>query len=52
MQNLFSLQTPTSKEEYYYRSIHEHFPSDAASCPLVCPSSTKNRKEWDEAFKT
>jgi asparagine synthase (glutamine-hydrolysing) len=32
MQNLLSLQTPTSKEEYYYRSIfHEHFPSDAAA---------------------
>ena len=26
----FPLQTPTSKEEYYYRSIfHEHFPNGA-----------------------
>jgi asparagine synthase (glutamine-hydrolysing) len=32
MRNISSLQTPTSKEEYYYRSIFaEHFPSDAAA---------------------
>jgi asparagine synthase (glutamine-hydrolysing) len=29
----FPLQTPTSKEEYYYRSIFtEHFQCDAAAC--------------------
>ena len=28
----FPIQTPTSKEEFYYRSIfEEHFPSDAAA---------------------
>ena len=52
----FPLQTPTSKEEYYYRSIfNEHFPSDAASlcvpqeASVAC--STKIALEWDEAFK-
>ena len=52
----FPLQTPTSKEEFYYRSIFaEHFPSDTAalSVPSV-PSvacSTPIALEWDEAFK-
>lgn len=52
----FPIQTPASKEEYYYRSIFtEHFPSDAAalSVPSV-PSvacSTPIALEWDEAFK-
>ena len=52
----FPLQTPTSKEEYYYRSIFaEHFPSDAAA--LCVPQeasvgcSTQIALEWDEAFK-
>ena len=52
----FPIQTPTSKEEYYYRSIYsEHFPSDAAA--LTVPQeasvacSTKIALEWDEAFK-
>jgi len=52
----FPIQTPTSKEEYYYRSIfHEHFPSDTAA--LTVPQeasvacSTKVALEWDEAFK-
>ncbi|MEZ4854086.1 asparagine synthase B [Flavobacterium sp.] len=52
----FPIQTPTSKEEYYYRSIYsEHFPSDAAA--LTVPQeasvacSTKVALEWDEAFK-
>jgi len=52
----FPIQTPTTKEEYYYRSIFEgHFPSDAAakSVPqepsVAC--STKIALEWDEAFK-
>lgn len=52
----FPLQTPTSKEEYYYRSIFaEHFPSDAAAlcvpqeASVAC--STQIALEWDEAFK-
>lgn len=52
----FPIQTPTSKEEYYYRTIFEqHFPSDAAAlCVPQEPSvacSTKIALEWDEAFK-
>ena len=52
----FPIQPPSSKEEYYYRSIFtEHFPSDAAalSVPSV-PSiacSTPTALEWDESFK-
>ncbi len=52
----FPIQTPTSKEEYYYRSIFEgHFPSDAAAlcvpqeASVAC--STQIALEWDEAFK-
>jgi len=52
----FPLQTPTSKEEFYYRSIFaQHFPSDAAAlcvpqeASVAC--STKIALEWDEAFK-
>ncbi|TRZ42731.1 asparagine synthase B [Robertkochia solimangrovi] len=52
----FPIQTPTSKEEYYYRSIfEEHFPSDAAAlCVPSVPSvacSTPIALEWDEAFR-
>ncbi len=52
----FPLQTPTSKEEFYYRSIFaEHFPSDTAALSVPQePSvacSTKIALEWDEAFK-
>ncbi len=52
----FPIQTPGSKEEYYYRSIFEgHFPSDAAALSVPQePSvacSTKIALEWDEAFK-
>lgn len=52
----FPIQTPTTKEEYYYRSIFEsHFPSDAAALSVPQePSvacSTKIALEWDEAFK-
>ncbi|MGB5237143.1 MAG: asparagine synthase B [Flavobacteriaceae bacterium] len=52
----FPIQTPTSKEEYYYRSIFEgHFSSDAAALSVPQePSvacSTKIALEWDEAFK-
>ncbi|MEE9361518.1 MAG: asparagine synthase B [Cellulophaga sp.] len=52
----FPIQTPTSKEEFYYRSIFEsHFPSDtAALCVPQEPSvacSTKIALEWDESFK-
>ncbi|MEZ4779839.1 MAG: asparagine synthase B [Flavobacteriaceae bacterium] len=52
----FPIQTPTSKEEFYYRSIfEEHFPSDAAaltvpSVPSVACSSAV-ALEWDESFK-
>lgn len=52
----YPIQTPTTKEEFYYRSIFEgHFPSDAAawSVPqepsVAC--STKIALEWDEAFR-
>ncbi len=52
----FPIQPPTSKEEFYYRSIFaEHFPSDAAalsvpSVPSVACSSPV-ALEWDESFK-
>ena len=52
----FPIQTPTSKEEFYYRSIfEEHFPSDTAalsvpSAPSVACSSPV-ALEWDESFK-
>jgi asparagine synthase (glutamine-hydrolysing) len=52
----FPVQTPNSKEEFYYRSIFEsHFPSDAAalsvpSVPSVACSSPA-ALEWDESFK-
>jgi len=52
----FPIQTPTNKEEFYYRSIfQEHFPSDAAAlcvpqeASVAC--STKIALEWDESFK-
>ena len=52
----FPIQTPTSKEEFYYRSIfEEHFPSDTAA--LTVPSvpsvacSSQVALEWDESFK-
>ena len=52
----FPINTPTTKEEYYYRSIfHSHFPSDeAARCvpfeaSVAC--STAIALEWDKAFK-
>ncbi|GAC1388526.1 MAG: asparagine synthase B [Ginsengibacter sp.] len=52
----FPINTPRSKEEYYYRSIFaEHFPGDAAaSCVPSEPSvacSTAIALEWDKAFK-
>lgn len=52
----FPLQTPTNKEEFYYRSIFaEHFPSDAAALSVPQEASvacsTKIALEWDEAFK-
>ncbi len=52
----FPLQTPTSKEEFFYRSIFaEHFPSDTAamsvpSVPSVACSSPV-ALEWDASFK-
>ena len=54
--DVFPLNTPQNKEEFYYRSIfNDHFPSQAAalSVPSV-PSvacSTPQALEWDEAFK-
>ncbi|MEO8933815.1 MAG: asparagine synthase B [Xanthomarina sp.] len=52
----FPIQTPTSKEEFYYRSIFtQHFPSDAAALSVPQEASvacsTKVALEWDEAFK-
>tara|TARA_E500000081_G_C6111758_1_gene343062 strand:+ start:5 stop:1600 length:1596 start_codon:yes stop_codon:yes gene_type:complete len=52
----FPIQPPSSKEEFYYRSIFtEHFQSDAAawsvpSAPSVA-CSTPTALEWDESFK-
>jgi len=52
----FPINTPATKEEYYYRSIFaKHFPSEsAAKCvpheaSVAC--STAKALEWDEAFK-
>ena len=53
---IFPVNTPLNKEEYYYRTIfQEHFSSEAAakSVPSV-PSvacSTPQALEWDESFK-
>ncbi len=52
----FPIQTPTSKEEFYYRSIFaEHFPSTAAAlCVPSVPSiacSSPIALEWDESFR-
>ena len=52
----FPLQTPTSKEEFFYRSIFsEHFPSDAAAlCVPSVPSvacSSPVALAWDESFR-
>jgi asparagine synthase (glutamine-hydrolysing) len=52
----FPINTPMSKEEYYYRAIFsEHFPSDAAaSCVPSVPSiacSTAEALAWDASFK-
>lgn len=52
----FPVQTPKTKEEYFYRSLfEEHFPSETAA--LTVPSvpsiacSTPRALEWDESFK-
>ena len=52
----FPIQTPRTKEEYYYRTIFEgHFPSESAA--LTVPSvpsiacSTPTALAWDEAFQ-
>jgi len=53
---IYPVNTPLNKEEYYYRTIfQEHFSSEAAakSVPSV-PSvacSTPQALEWDESFK-
>jgi asparagine synthase (glutamine-hydrolysing) len=49
MQNSAPLQTPTSKEEYYYRSyFHEHS-SDAAAamCASRSKCSTVKKSHWN-----
>ncbi len=54
--NIFPINPPQNKEEFYYRTIfHDHFSSDASakSVPSV-PSvacSTPQALLWDEAFK-
>lgn len=52
----YPINTPATKEEYYYRTIFaKHFPSEsAAKCvpheaSVAC--STAKALEWDEAFK-
>ncbi len=52
----FPINTPDSKEAYYYRQIFEsHFPGDAAAktvpfeASVAC--STSVALEWDESFK-
>lgn len=52
----FPINTPTTKEEYFYRSIFaEFFPGDdAAKCVPFVPSvacSTAEALAWDESFK-
>jgi asparagine synthase (glutamine-hydrolysing) len=52
----FPINTPMTKEEYYYRVIFsEHFPSDAAaSCVPSVPSiacSTAEALAWDASFR-
>lgn len=52
----FPIQTPTNKEEFYYRTIFEdHFPSDTAALSVPQEASvacsTAIALEWDEAFK-
>lgn len=52
----FPIQTPMSKEEFFYRSIFaEHFPSDtAALCVPSVPSvacSTPEALAWDASFQ-
>ncbi|MEI7831066.1 MAG: asparagine synthase B [Prolixibacteraceae bacterium] len=52
----YPINTPMSKEEYFYRSIFaEHFPSDtAASCVPSVPSiacSTPEALAWDPSFR-
>lgn len=52
----FPIQTPKTKEEFYYRSIFaEHFPSDsAARCVPSVPSiacSSPEAIHWDESFQ-
>jgi asparagine synthase (glutamine-hydrolysing) len=51
----FHINTPMSKEEFFYRTIfEEHFPSDtAARCVPSVPSiacSTPEALAWDESF--
>ena len=53
----FPIQTPTNKEEFYYRTIFEnHFPSDTAALSVPQEASvacsTATALEWDETFKS
>ncbi len=52
----FPIQTPQTKEEYFYRSIFEEFfPSDTAAQTVPSEAgvacSTSAALEWDESFK-
>ncbi|HPA72425.1 MAG TPA: asparagine synthase B [Spirochaetota bacterium] len=52
----FPIQTPMTKEEYFYRSVYsEHFPSDSAAlCVPSVPSvacSTAEALAWDEELR-
>ena len=52
----FPINTPKSKEEYYYRTIfNKHFPSDSASSCVPSEASvacsTAIALEWDKSFK-
>lgn len=52
----FPINSPRTKEEYYYRCIFsEHFPSDeAAACVPSVPSiacSTEEALSWDNSFR-
>mgnify|MGYP001348193057 FL=1 len=53
--NVFSVNTPLNKEEYYYRTIfNKHFPSETAalsvpSVPSIACSSPEALK-WDKSF--
>jgi asparagine synthase (glutamine-hydrolysing) len=52
----YPINTPLTKEAYYYRSLfEEHFPGDAAAKTVPygksVACSTEAALEWDESFK-